>query len=82
MLSDLWRFVRNGKNRTILSWIGGGAVVVIAAAWAVFVYIFPSHRPAHAQANCGSIAIGGNVAGTNIAVGTTMRDSDCSTPKP
>jgi hypothetical protein len=81
MLSDVWKFARSGKNRSVLSWIGGGAVVLIAAAWAVYVYVFPSHRPANPQANCGSVAIGGNVAGTTITAGTT-RDSDCSTPKP
>jgi hypothetical protein len=81
MLSEVWKFVRNANNRTVLSWVGGGAVVIIAAAWAVFVYVFPAHRPANPQANCGSIAIGGNVAGTTITAGST-RDADCSTVKP
>jgi hypothetical protein len=78
MLSDVLRFVRNGKNRAILSWIGGGLVVIIAGIWGIFVYVFPSPHAAAVQASCGSVAIGGNVAGTNIRTGSTM-SADCPT---
>jgi hypothetical protein len=85
MFSWLWKFVRNKKNREILSWLGGGAVVLVAGIWAAIVYFFPAHKPSDlsprdVQANCGSVAIGGNVSGTTITGGTTT-SSDCS-PKP
>jgi hypothetical protein len=35
----LWKFVRNGKNREILSWLGSGAVVIIAGTWTLFTYL-------------------------------------------
>jgi hypothetical protein len=41
MLLRLWKFVRNGKNREILSWLGGGTVVIVAGTWALFIYFFP-----------------------------------------
>jgi hypothetical protein len=84
MLRWLWKFFRDGKNREILSWLSGGAVVVIAGIWAAFVYFFPPHRPpdpepVNVQADCGSVAIGGNVNGATITGGTSS--SDCSKPK-
>ena len=83
MLPRLWKFFRNSKNREILSWLGGGAVVVIAGIWAATVYFFPAHKPLElsprdVQANCGGVAIGGNVSGATITGGTTT-SSDCST---
>jgi tetratricopeptide (TPR) repeat protein len=41
MLARLWKFVCNVKNREILSWLGGGAVVIVAGTWALFTYFFP-----------------------------------------
>jgi tetratricopeptide (TPR) repeat protein len=41
MLLRLWKFIRNGKNREILSWLGGGAVVIVTGMWALFAYLVP-----------------------------------------
>jgi tetratricopeptide (TPR) repeat protein len=38
MLLRLWKFVWEVKNREILSWLGGGAVVIVAGAWTLFTY--------------------------------------------
>ena len=76
MMLQLRQFVRNSKNRAIVSWLGGGAVVIITGLWAVIVYVFPPHVPTDVQANCGSVAIGGNVTGTTIRGGTTT-STDC-----
>jgi ammonia channel protein AmtB len=83
MLLWLWKVVRNSKNRQILTWAGGGVVVIVAGLWAAFVYLFPLHKPSESvrtdvQANCGGVAIGGSVTGTTIT-GGTMTSSDCST---
>jgi len=41
MLRPLWNFIRNGKNRDIVSWLGGGSVVIVPVIWAAFSYFFP-----------------------------------------
>jgi hypothetical protein len=61
------------SNREVLAWIGGGLAIVAAGLWVVFVYL----KPANVEANCGSVAVGGNVAGATINAGTS--NSDCST---
>jgi hypothetical protein len=83
MLLRFWHFVENKKNRAILSWLGGGAVVVTAGLWAAFIFFFSEQSKHHppgvdVQATCGGVAVGGSVTGSNIASGTTSI-SDCST---
>src|SRR5580692_2006792 len=46
MLHRLWKFVENNTNRAILSWLGGGAVVVIGGAWTLFIYFHEDNKPA------------------------------------
>jgi TIR domain len=74
-------FLRERSNREVLAWIGGGLVVLAAGLWTGFVYIFPPKHedgaPSGAQANCGAVAIGGNVSGTTITAGSAT-NSDCS----
>jgi hypothetical protein len=37
-MEAIWRFLGDKRNRVILSWLGGGAVVVIGGLWAAFIY--------------------------------------------
>jgi tetratricopeptide (TPR) repeat protein len=50
MLRPLWKFIRDGKNREIISWLGGGVVVVVPVIWAAFNYFFShaDNKPAAA----------------------------------
>jgi tetratricopeptide (TPR) repeat protein len=41
MLLPFWNFVRNSKNRDIISWLGGGSVAAVAGIWAVLTYFLP-----------------------------------------
>ena len=43
-MGSLWSFLAKPKNEKTLTWLGGGAVVVIAGLWAAFVYLFPPKR--------------------------------------
>ena len=40
MLRPLWRFIRDGENRQILSWLGGGVVIIVPGIWAALNYFF------------------------------------------
>jgi hypothetical protein len=80
-VTKLWSFLQQKRNREVLAWIGGGLVAAVAGLWTVLVYTFP---PKHedggssgAQANCGGIAIGGNVSGTTITA-SSVTNSNCS----
>ena len=75
-----WGFLRDKRNQQVLGWLGGGLVVVATGLWAAFVYLSPEPTPASVQANCGSIAIGGNVTSATITGGATT-NLDCA-PKP
>lgn len=87
-MSELWRFLRDKRNQQVLGWLGGGGVVVATGLWVAIVYFFPpqqsqetkSPAPVSVQADCGGVAIGGNVTGATIT-GGVMTNSDC-TSKP
>ena len=73
-------------NPARLGWLGGGAVVVIAALWTAFVYFFPhkldsgggvTEISVRIVAGCGSVAVGGSVSGSTISAGRPT-DSDCA----
>jgi hypothetical protein len=78
MLGSIWRFLKEPANLAVLTAIGAGA-------WAVFVYFHPAPEakppPIHKQieADCGSVAIGGDVSGATITAGNS---GDCPKSKP
>jgi hypothetical protein len=43
-MGSFWSFLAKPKNQKTLSWLGGGAVIVIAGLWGAFAYF--SHRRA------------------------------------
>ena len=73
-MGQVWSFVRQKKNREILTWIGGGLTVAVAGIWTAVVYFSPAPSP-KVQADCGSVGIGGAVTGATITAGNT---GDCS----
>lgn len=66
-MSELWKFISDDQNRALLSWIGGGLVVVIGGIWAVIKY--RSSRKENSTAPQVSASRGG------IAAGRDIRDS-------
>jgi hypothetical protein len=83
MWNRIWQFLQDEKNQRMLTLIGGGLVVVVGGLWTAFVYFFPAPeaKPGPPQkqieAECGSVAIGGDVSGATITAGNT---GNC--PKP
>jgi hypothetical protein len=81
-MGKLWAFLRKKTNREIIAWLGGGVVVVIAALWTAFVYLFPPKREdgsgsIKVEANCGSAAVHGNLVGSSITIGGNSSKADC-----
>jgi hypothetical protein len=89
-MNSFWRFLRDKDNQQVLGWLGGGLVVAVTGLWVAFVYFSPPPKspeakspeptPPTVQANCGGVAVGGNVSGATITAGATT-NSDCA-PKP
>ena len=74
-MSSVWSFITKPTNRQILSWIGGGLVIVATGTWAVVTYVWPPpHDGAKTVCAQQGVVFGGNVSGsrvTNTASGTT-----------
>lgn len=65
MIAEIWTFLRDPSNQSLLSWIGGGVAVTVAAAWAVLKFLIASKpkaptKPGPPAADRGSVAIGGD----------------------
>ncbi|MGH6833990.1 MAG: hypothetical protein ACREC9_00230 [Methylocella sp.] len=80
MWKKIWEFFLDEKNQRMLTLIGGGVAVVVGALWTAYVYFFPAPEakpspPQHRiEADCGSVAIGGDVSGATITAGSS---NDC-----
>lgn len=83
MPSRVLAFLRDESNRAPLGWIGGGLAAAAGGLWAVYVHFYPAPeaKPGPPQkqieADCGSVAIGGDVSGATITAGSR---GDCPTP--
>jgi hypothetical protein len=73
-------FLRKPSNQRLLSWFGGGAVVVAGGIWAVVTYVWPAHETPTAVCADQSVVIGGSVSGstvTNRSTGGTATSGPC-----
>jgi hypothetical protein len=82
-MEAIWRFIGDDRNRVILSWLGGGAVVVIGALWVAFTFFAgDKHSPGPAPAPCagaGSVTVGRDVNGSTITT-NGAGSTDCGKP--
>jgi hypothetical protein len=70
MITEIWSFLQDESNRTVLGWIGGGAVAVAGAIWAVVKFILSRGKRTSVlvsvKAAHGSIAAGRDIRGNEI----------------
>lgn len=81
-MDSVWTFVRKQSNQRLLSWLGGGGVVIAGGLWAVVTYVWPAHETPTAVCADQGIAIGGNVSGSKISnkvSGGTVTAGPCVT---
>jgi hypothetical protein len=74
MLSDVWSFLTDEHNRTVLAWIGSGVVVVAGGVWAVFKFVL-SKRTSKKSAPTPTVS----ATHGGIAAGRDIRDSKIDT---
>jgi hypothetical protein len=60
------RFIQKPSNQRLLSWLGGGGVILAGGIWAVVTYVWPAHDAPSAVCADQGVAVGGNVAGSTI----------------
>jgi hypothetical protein len=66
MLASIWEFLKDGSNQAVLSWIGGGIVVIAAGIWAVIKFMAKNgdQKPSKpgVSADRGSMAAGRDIS--------------------
>ena len=73
-MSRLWKFLREKRNREILAWLGGGAVVLAGGIWTAVVF-FSSPTPSGGggsgdRIDCTIQQNQGNAACRDLVIGT------------
>jgi len=68
MLAEVWEFLKDETNRTLIGWVGSGVVVAVGGAWALFTHFHkgkdgPKQPAIFSEASSGSVAVGGDVTG-------------------
>ncbi len=58
-MQAVWDFIKDPANRDVLTWVGGGLVVVIGGLWAVLTFFVG--KPSVSASGDGSIAGGRDV---------------------
>ena len=77
MLGTAWAFLKDPTNQAVLTWIGGGIVVIAGGIWAVVKFFAEKEdggdRKPSVKAEEGSVAIGGDNKDSPINIGTKGR---------
>ena len=79
-MGSLPAFLGKPSNQKLLSFYGGGAVIVAGGIWAVITYVWPAHETPTAVCADQGVVVGGNVSGssvTNRVSGSTATSGPC-----
>jgi hypothetical protein len=74
-MNAIWQFVTD--NREMLSWLGGGVVVVAGGAWTVAKFFLKREKPRSVTA-VGGVAAGGDIRGSPITISTAGKQDNGS----
>jgi hypothetical protein len=64
----MWEFIKDPANRAVISWIGGGVVIILGGLWAVIKFLLRSPGQTHpsVSASDGGVAVGRDIRDSNI----------------
>lgn len=79
-------FIPSKEKREIITWIGGGILLLVSGIWAVFLYFYPTNKNSNSpassiNASAGGIAIGGNITNSNINTDLSVIPNNASKSK-
>jgi hypothetical protein len=66
MITTVWSFMQDENNRAVISWIGGGAVAVAGATWAIFKFLVSKRTEGSPSTTTVTASHGGIAAGRDI----------------
>jgi hypothetical protein len=69
-MQAIWRFVTH--NQEVLSWLGGGGVVVAGGVWTVTKFFLRREKPKPVSAVSG-VAAGRDIHGSRITITNTTK---------
>ncbi len=72
-VTDVWSFLGDASNRAVLTWVGGGLVILAGGAWTVFKYFVKPSRGGTEQASGGGVLAdrGGIAGGRDVTITTS-----------
>jgi hypothetical protein len=65
-VADVWSFLLDENNRTLLAWIGSGVVVIAGGVWAIVKFVLSKKSGDSASSPTVSASHGGVAAGRDI----------------
>lgn len=74
-MEAVWQFLV--ENRDTLSWLGGGAVVVVGGMWTVTKFFLKREKPKSVSAT-GGVAAGRDISRSPITISTTGKQDSGS----
>jgi hypothetical protein len=71
MLADVWSFLQDENNRTVLAWLGGGIAMLAGGVWTVYQFVYRKKRRKHptVSARRGGVAAGRDIRDSKIDTG-------------
>ena len=62
----IWNWLKDDKNRDIIKMIAAGLAALVAATWAVLIFVVDHHPSATVRSGVGGVTAGHDISGNVI----------------